>query len=78
MNKKLSVKELSAVVCNYFNIMKTTFGFNFDLYQALNSMETWKHGNKEKLSIEKALLSTCKLKQKSRLHYIDIIAYHRI
>ena len=33
------------------NIMKTTFELNFDFYQALNSMDTQKCGNKEKLSI---------------------------
>ena len=53
-------------------------------------MDTQKHGNKEKLSIRKVPLYllvnlkfekrvlTIKTKIKSRLHYIDIIAYHRI
>ena len=33
------------------NITKTTFELNFEFYQALNSMDTQKYGNKEKLSI---------------------------
>ena len=34
------------------NVSITTFEYNFDLYKAfLNSMDTEKHGNREKLSI---------------------------
>ena len=40
------------------NTMKTTFDFNFDLYQAFKRMDTHKHGHKEKLSIKKAFLCT--------------------
>ena len=43
--------DRSTVVCDSINIMKTIFDFNFDLLQALNSMNTQKHGNKVKLSI---------------------------
>ena len=39
------------VVGDNINIMKTTFELNFDFYQALNSMDTQKYGNKKKLSI---------------------------
>ena len=39
------------VVGDNINIMKTTFELNFDFYQALNSIDTQKYGNKEKLSI---------------------------
>ena len=41
----------TTVVGDNINIMKTTFELNFDFYQALNSMDTQKYGNKEKLSI---------------------------
>ena len=44
------------VVCDYINIMKTTFDLNFDLYQAFKQHQYKKHGNKEKLSIKKASL----------------------
>ena len=36
---------LCTVVGNYINIMKPTFGFNFDLYQAFKQhgyIQTWK------------------------------------
>ena len=39
--------------------MKTTFEFNFDLFQAFKqheTVDTLKHGNKEKLLIKKASL----------------------
>ena len=39
------------VVGDNINIMKTTFELNFDFYEPLNSMDTQKYGNKEKLSI---------------------------
>ena len=42
----------------------------------LHSMNTHKHKNKEKLSIKKSL--TIETYIKSRLHCIDIIAYHYI
>ena len=41
------------VVSDNINIMKTTIEFNFYLYQAFNSIDKQKHGNKEKLSILK-------------------------
>ena len=45
-------------VVAYINTMKTTFNFNFD-FQFFNcksnSMDTYKHGNKEKLSINRFL-----------------------
>ena len=41
-----SSSEYTTVV---YNLMKTTFDFNFDLYQALNSIDTQKHGNKKNL-----------------------------
>ena len=31
---------IHAVVGDYINIMKTTFGYNFDIYETLNSMDT--------------------------------------
>ena len=31
---------IHAVVGDYINIMNTTFGSNFDLYETLNSMDT--------------------------------------
>ena len=46
--------RLNTVVGENINIMKTTFDLNFDLYQVLNSMDTQKHKNKEKLTIKKA------------------------
>ena len=57
------------VIVAYINTMKTTFDFNFDLYQA-NKQDTRIHGNKEKLSIKKLLfdyLSTCNSKKKWKL-----------
>ena len=36
--------------------MKTTFGFNFDLYQVFKQHGTQKHRNKKKLLIKKASL----------------------
>ena len=47
----VSRKNKYTVVGNNINIMKTTFELNFDFCQALNSMDTQKYGNKEKLSI---------------------------
>ena len=44
------------MVGDYINIMKTTFKFNFDLYQAFNNMGTQKHENIEELSIKIASL----------------------
>ena len=41
----------STVVGDSINIMKTTLELNFDFYQALNSMDTQKYENKDKLSI---------------------------
>ena len=41
--------SLNTVVGDKINIMKTTFELNFDFYQALNSMDTQKHGNKESI-----------------------------
>ena len=43
------------VVGNYINTMRTTFDFNFDLYQAFKQHGYTKHGNKENLSIKKLL-----------------------
>ncbi len=78
------------MVGDYINIMKTTFDFNFDFYQAFKRHGYKKHGNKENLSVkifsisllvnlqfEKSFL-TIKTYIKRRLHSIDIIAYHRI
>ena len=39
------------MVGDNINIIKTTFEFNFDLYQALNSMDTQKYERKKKMSI---------------------------
>ena len=48
------------MVGDYINTMKTTFDFNFDLYQGiLNSMNAQKHRNKKKLSINSFPLITC-------------------
>ena len=49
--KHLHFNAPSTVVGDNINIMKTTFELNFDFYQALNSMDTHKYENKEKLSI---------------------------
>ena len=46
------------VVGDYINITKTTFGFNFNLYQAFKHhgwTKTWKQ--KEKLSLNKQLFN---------------------
>ena len=52
MTQALTLSTLfCTVVGHYINIMKTIFDLNFDFYQALNSMDTQKYGNKEKLSI---------------------------
>ena len=80
----LNVK-LYTVVGDNINTMKTTFNLNFVSYEAF--IQHGKHGNKEKLSIKKASLyllvnlwfekSLLTIKTlKSRLHYIDIIAYN--
>ena len=45
---------LATVVGDNINIMKTTL--NFNSYQGFKSMDTQKHGNKEKLLIKKASL----------------------
>ena len=59
---KLIKLTFSTIVGDYIKIMKTTFDFNFDLYPALNSIDTQKHGSKEKLSIKKIFsLTACKL-----------------
>ena len=51
-NTRVCTPVLSnSVVGDNINIMKTTFELNFNFYQALNSMDTQKYGNKEKLSI---------------------------
>ena len=52
-----SVPHSNTVVGDYINTMKTTFDFNFDLYQAFTQHRYTKNGNKEKLSIKKASLS---------------------
>ena len=45
------------VAGDYINIIKTTFDCNMLVYiKPLNSMDTQKHGKKEKLSIKKASL----------------------
>ena len=44
------------MVGEYINTMKTTFDFNFDLYQAFKQHERTYSGNKEMLSIKKASL----------------------
>ena len=43
--------DQGTVVGDNIKIMKTTFEFNFDFYQALNSKDTQKYGNEEKLLI---------------------------
>ena len=46
-----------AKICNSNqNNLKMTFDFNFDLNQAFKQHKYTKNGNKEKLSIKKALL----------------------
>ena len=62
-------------------IVKTTFDYNFDLYQAFKHHGYTKRGNKEKLSvfellIRKKLFNNQNLNLKSCLHYIDIIVDH--
>jgi len=49
----------STVVIVYINTTKTTFNFNFEVYQALNSKITYI--NREKWSINSFSLFTCKL-----------------
>jgi len=44
------------VVGDNTNIMKTTFDLNLIRIKLLNSMDTQKHGNKEKLLIKKAFI----------------------
>ena len=77
------------MVGNYINAIKSTFGFNFDLYKLLNSMDTQKMETKRGCQLKSFSLITCKLVSrkklftikiyiKSRLHYIDINAYQRI
>ncbi len=56
MEKDKIDKILYTMEGDYINIIKTTFDFNFDLYPALNSIDTQKHGSKEKLSIKKSSL----------------------
>jgi len=51
----LQILILTTVVVAYIYTMKTTFDFNFDLYQA-GSMNTHKHRSQEKQSIKKLLL----------------------
>ena len=48
---------LYSVEGNVINIMKTTIDFNFDLYHALNSMNTQKQENKENPSSKKDYLN---------------------
>ena len=44
-------------VDDYINTMKTTFDFNFDLYQVVKKhVETHKHRNKENMSVKKGSL----------------------
>ena len=42
------------MVGDYIDIRKTTLDFNSNYNKLLNSMDTQKHGNKEKLLIKKA------------------------
>ncbi len=49
----------STVVIVYINTTETTFNFNFEVYQALNSKITYI--NREKWSINSFSLFTCKL-----------------
>ena len=47
--------------------MKTTFDFKFDLYQALNSIATQIHRNKEDreaVNLKRFSFITCKLRKK--------------
>ena len=66
------------MVGDYINIMKTTFDFNFDLYQAFNRMHAQKHKQREAvnnkntslqlfliLQFEKSLLTIKKINKKS-------------
>ena len=62
-------------------IVKTTFDYNFDLYQAFKHHGYTKRGNKEKLSvfellIRKKLFNNQNLNLKSCFHCIDIIVDH--
>ena len=41
------MNHFHTVAGDKINIMKTTFKLNFDFYQALNSMDTQKYGNKD-------------------------------
>ena len=52
----IKMNVYSTVVGENINIMKTTFDLNFDFIKLLNSMDTHKNGNKEKLSIKKVFL----------------------
>ena len=45
--------QLCTIVVEYMVKMKTTFDFNFNFIMLLNSMDTPKHGNKEKLTFKK-------------------------
>ena len=59
---------LNTVVGDYINIVKTTFDFNFDLYQAFKQhgyTKTWKQ--REEVYLKSVSLITCKLVIRKKL-----------
>ena len=59
---------LNTVVGDYINIVKTTFDFNFDLYQAFKQhgyTKTWKQ--REEAYLKSVSLITCKLVIRKKL-----------
>ena len=59
---------LNTVVGDYINIVKTTFDFNFDLYQAFKQHGYTKTRNKrEEAYLQSVSLITCKLVIRKKL-----------
>ena len=55
-------KKINTVVGDYTNTMKTTFSFNFDLYQTFEQHQyTNKWKQRESVNLKSFSLITCKL-----------------
>ena len=50
------IQNPHTVVGDYINTMKTSYDFNFDLNQAVYSIDTLKYRSQRKISIKKASL----------------------
>ena len=77
---------LSTMICDYINIMKTIFDFNFDLYRAVKQ-HGYTQKSRKSVYCKSFYVITCKLAIQKKLvnnqnfkdcphYYIDIISSH--